>query len=67
MFRRLLQPKKKRDDESYYDYDDSLIRFENPLKHDGPNELAFVASQESRVVGPGDVMYIIDSSWLEQW
>ena len=57
----------KRTDECYYDYDDSLIRFEKPAKHDGPAEFEFVSSQEGRIMHAGDVMYIVDGLWLDKW
>jgi len=67
MFNSIFGSKKKRTDECYYDVDDAVIRFENPIKHDGPSEYQFVSSQDGRVMAAGDVMYIIDAEWLQKW
>lgn len=68
MFKNILgTTQKKRLDECYYDADDSLIRFENPQKHDRAQEFSFVNSQDLRVTYPGDVVYIIENHWLEKW
>ena len=67
--------KVKRNDEGYYDEDDSLQRYDSNLitksmKYgtDAVNhEYEFVTEQNQRISNGGDICYLVDADWLNNW
>lgn len=67
--------KSKRDDEAYYDEDDSLQRYDSNLitksmkygSEAALHEYEFVTEQNQRIFNAGDICYLVDAHWLSKW